>query len=171
MDIKHGKIRRRIQSETPSIPQETAVEIFRGLAYRCRFGRRNSQFTAAESLGLCWLCLTASRLRLPIYFNSVKDIKTTALQLDGEFPILLVPTFFGERPVRISCRIAKFLYRLSLIPSKKPRETILQSPSRGLTRTFDAVLNKISPNPEFGNITYVSFLKPPHINSYRFQPN
>ena len=170
MDIKHGRIIRIITPEVPSIPEETAAKIIIELARRCRFERRNAHLTAAESLGLCWLCLTASRLRLPIYLETLQAIKTTALHLRGEFPMLLVPTFFGDRPIRISCRLAKFLHALSLIPFKKPRETILQSPLRSLTRTFDAVLKKIAPNPEFGNITYVSLLSPPHCGSYRYQP-
>ena len=170
MDIKHGRIIRIITPEVPSIPEETAAEIIIELARRCRFGRRNAQLTAAESLGLCWLCLTSSRLRLPIYLETLRAIKTTSLHLDGEFPILLVPTFFGDRSIRISHRLAKFLRALSLIPSKKPRETVLQSPHRSLTRTFDAALRKIEPNPEFGNITYVSLLSPPCFGSHRYQP-
>ena len=171
MDVRPGLIIRKIALEVPSIPEETAAKILVELAKNCQFGRRNAQLTAAESLGLCWLCLTASRLRLPIYLETLRTIKPTAVQIEGEFPILLVPTFFGDRPIRISWRAAKFLHALSLIPSKKPRETILQSPFRSLTRTFEGALKTISLNPEFGSITYVSLLSPPHhFGTYRYQP-
>jgi len=170
MDVTHGRIIRKIAPEVPSIPEEVAGTVLMGLAHRCRFGRRNAQLIAAESLGLSWLCLTASRLRLPIHLEILKNIKINALQLDGEFPILLIPTFFGDRPIRISSRVAKFLHALSLIPSTKSRETILQSPFRSLTRTFAGVLKDISPNPTFGNITYVSLLSPPHhFGNHRYQ--
>lgn len=171
MDIKYGRIIRKIAPEVYSIPQETAVEILMELARKCQSGRRDAQLTAAESLGLCWLCLTASRLRLPIYLKTLQSIKATALQLDGKFPTLLIPTFFGDRPIRISSRVAQFLKALALIPSKKPRETILQRSSRRLNQTLESVLKKVSPNSEFGNITYVSFLSPPHhFDPHRYQP-
>ena len=60
-DIRHGKIIRIIAPEVPAIQQELAAEILMEFANRCRFSRRNAQLTAAESLGQCWLCLTASR--------------------------------------------------------------------------------------------------------------
>lgn len=171
MDVIHGRIIRKITPETPSIPVESAGVMLMRLAHKCRFGRRNAHLTAAESLGLSWLCLTASRLRLPIHLETLKSIKTKALHLDGEFPTLLIPTFFGERLIRISRRLAKFLHALSLIPSAVQRETILQSPFRSLTRTFAGVLKEISPNPVFGNITYMSLLSPPHqFGNHRYQP-
>lgn len=171
MDIQHGRIVRRVPPEIHSIPQGVAAEVLKELARRCRFDRRNAQLTAAESLGLCWMCLSASRLRLPIHLEALFSINPEALQLDEEFPILLVPAFFGDRRIRISRRVAKFLHLLSRIPSKKPRETILQSPLRSLTRTFEVALKDISPNPEFGNITYVSLLSPPHhCGAHRYQP-
>jgi hypothetical protein len=170
MGIFYGKIIRKVAPEVHSIPQETVAEILIELANRFQFGRQNAQLTTAESLGLCWLCLTASRLRLPIYIEKLHSIKSTALKLKGKFPILLIPTHFGDRPIRISFRVAKFLQAISLIPSKNPRKTILQSPLRSLTRTFDKALKKVSPNPKYGNITYVSLLNPPHhFGDYRYQ--
>ena len=171
MDVMHGRILRKIAPEVPSIPEEMAGTILTGLAHKCRFGPRNAHLTAAESLGLSWLCLTASRLRLPIHLKILKGIKITSLRLDGEFPTLLIPTFFGDRCIRISNRVAQFLHALSLIPSIKPRETILQSPFRSLTRTFAGVVEDMAPNPAFGNITYVSLLSPPHyFGNQRYQP-
>lgn len=161
-DIVEGKIIRRIAPEVLPISQERACEILVKLARMCRYGSPTGELSAAESLGLCWMCLTASRLRLPIYLKTLWAIKVSAVHLDGDFPKLLVPTFFGEREIRISCRVAHFLQQLSSIPSPRPRETILQRPLRTLTRTFDTALKKQSSEPEDGNITYVSLLTPPH---------
>lgn len=160
MDICHGRIIRKIAPEVYPIPQETARNLLVELAKMCRYSRPNAQLTAAESLGFCWLCLACSRLRLPVNLKTIWATKATALHLDDEFPTLLVPTLFGDRKIRISHRIAKFLYALSCIPSKKSRETILQRPFRSLTRTFDIALKNAAPKPEYGNITYVSLLSP-----------
>ena len=157
-----GKIIRRIAPEVLPISQERACEILIELARMCRYGSPIGQLSAAESLGLCWLCLTASRLRLPIYLKSLRAIKASAVHLDGDFPKLLVPTFFGNREIRISFRVAHFLKQLSSIPSKKPRDSILQRPLRTLAVTFDTALKGSSSEPEDGNITYVSLLTPPH---------
>jgi hypothetical protein len=163
MDLNHGRIIRKIAPEVPAIPQAAAAEILMELGNICLYGKSNAILTALESLGLCWLCLTASRLRLPIHLKKVLyNIKSTSVQFDDKYPILLVPTLFGDRPIRISWRIAKFLQALSLIPSPKPRKTILQKPFRSLTRTFEKALKTAIPNSELGNITYVSLLSPPH---------
>lgn len=123
------KIIRKIAPEVYPIPYEIAARIILELARQCRFSRTNAQLAAAESLGLCWLCLNASRLRLPIHLESIYAIESKSIQLDSDRPILNVPTLFGDRPVQISTRVAKYLY---LIPSKEPRKTILQSPIRSL---------------------------------------
>lgn len=162
MDLSHGRIIRKITPEVYPIPQELASNILVELARMCRHGRPDAQLTAAESLALCWLCLTASRLRLPIYLETLKVIKFAALQHEGEFPVLLIPTLFGDRRIRISQRLAKFLHALSRIPSRKPRQTVLQRPFRSLTRMFDTALKNVAPNPDFGNITYVTLLSHPH---------
>jgi len=171
-DVFYGKIIRVIQPEGYPIPQETAAEILIELARICRTAsRRDTQITAAESLGLCWLCLTSSRLRLPTHLTKINDTKAKALQIGKDLPILLVPTWFGDRPIKISHRISKFLSALSRIPSKTPREKILQRPPRSLTRMFDEALENISPNPEYGNITFVSLLSHPLLyGDHRPQP-
>ena len=126
-------------------------------------GRPNSQLSALESLGLCWLCLTTSRFRLPTYLEMVEKTKVSAINIDGEYSTMLVPTLFGERKIRISVRVAKFLIALSKIPSKEPRETILQSPRRSLTRVLDRAIQNCVINPDLGNITYITMLSTPHI--------
>ena len=171
MKMHFGKIIRIISPEAYPIPEKTASEIMMELAYRCRNGRPDARLTAAESLGLCWLCMTASRIRLPKYLETIKEIKPAAVQLGADFPLLQVPTWFGNRPANISDRVSRFFNALARIPSKKPRETILQRPLRSLSRMLEEVLQSVSPNPEYGNITYVSLLNQPHIfGDCRMQP-
>lgn len=68
MDVRHGSIVRKIAKEVPAISVTIASNIIMELDRICRMGRSNSQLVAAESLGLAWMCLTASRLRLTISF-------------------------------------------------------------------------------------------------------
>lgn len=172
MDIHYGHIIRKIAPEIYPITQEIARDILCELAQMAIHGRSNSILTALESLGFAWLCLTASRLRLPTYIEMIRNTKPSAIIFEGDFPFLLIPTLFGERKIRISKRFAKFFLSLSEIPSKLPRETILQSQPRTLTRTFERALENCSINPSFGNITYVTMLSTPHIfgNEHRFKP-
>jgi hypothetical protein len=170
MGFSGDQIIRKIAPEVYPIPYEIAARILLELARQCRFGRTNAQLAAAESLGLCWLCLSASRLRLPIHLESIQAIESKAIQLDNDFPILKVPTFFGDRAVRISTRVAKYLDVLSSISSKKPRKTILQTPMRSLNRTLDRALASLELE-SLGNITYVTFLSyPHHFGNHRYQP-
>lgn len=170
MGFSGNQIIRKIAPEVYPIPYETAARILIELARQCRVNRTNAQLAAAESLGLCWLCLSASRLRLPIYLESIYAIGSTAIQLDETLPILKVPTLFGDRAVRISTRVAKYLYLLSNIPSKKPRKIILQTPMRSLTRTLDRALDGLE-TEFYGNITYITFLSSPHhFGNHRYQP-
>lgn len=172
MDVCFGRIIRKINPEVYPIPQEIACDLLCELGKMATKGRPNSQLSALESLGLCWLCLTTSRLRLPTYLEMVERIKPSAICFKGEYPTLDVPTLFGGRKIRISVRVANFLIAISKIPSKKPRETILQSPRRSLTRALDRAIQNCAINPEFGNITFVTLLSTPHIfgKDHRYIP-
>lgn len=104
--------------------------------------------------------------------ESIREIESVAIKTGLDLPILQVPTWFGNRPVEISHLMSNFLKVLSRVPSKEPRETILQRPLRSLTRMFEEVLQSVAPNPEYGNITYLSLLSQPHIfGDHRYQPN
>jgi len=171
MDIHFGRIIRKISPEVYPVSQEIACEILCELANMGIKGRPDSLLSALESLGLCWLCLTTSRLRLPTFLEMVEKTKPSAICISGEYPNMLVPTLFGERKVRISARVAKFLLALSKIPSKKPRETILQIPKRSLTRTLNRAVQNCGVTSELGNITYMTMLSSPHIfgKDHRFR--
>ncbi len=195
MDLHFSRIIRLIPLEAYSIPEKTAAEILIELARRCRNGRPDARHTAAESMALCLLCIATSRIRLPKTLKMVQDIEVKAILSGAEFSIstvstygskhdgfyrpfsnsdfsvLQVPTWFGKQPLKISNRVAAFLKAVARIPSKKPRETILQRPMGSLRRTLDEVLQVVAPPAEYGNITYLSFLDQPHIfGDHRPQP-
>lgn len=171
MDIFHGRIIRKIAPEEPALPIKNVSELLRELAFMARHGHKNVQLGALESLGLCWICLTAARLRLPIDFETLHATDFSALFFDKEIPNLQVPTLFGLIEIGISNLVFRFLDTLAHIPSKKPRATILQRSSRSLKRPFETALQNIQMPEKFGNITYVSLLKSPHYaGEHRFQP-
>ncbi len=170
IELRNGAIIRKVPNEVYAISQEMAAEIVIILSKICLDGRANAQHTAAECLGLCWLCLTASRLRLPVFVESLANIKLKALR-KGRYPTIEIPTLFGNRKIRISKLIANFLDALSKIPPNTPRETILQKPFRSLRRAFDEALQETTFNDQLGNITFVTLLSPPHpLGQRRYQP-
>ncbi len=171
MDIRCGTIIRKNQPEVYAIPQEAACSILCELQRMVLEGRPNSRLSALESLGLCWMCLTASRLRLPTYVEMIEKVEASSICTEGDYPVIWIPTLFGSRKIRISKRVAGYLLALSRIPSKFPRKTILQCPKRTLTRTFDRAFENCALNPAFGNITYVTMLSPPHhFDNHRYIP-
>ena len=166
------RIIRKIAPEAYPISQHLTRDILYRLGDMAINGRPNSLLTALESLGLSWLCLIASRLRLPVYLEKIIEIQPSAISIDSACSSIFVPTLMGDRECKISNRVAKFLIALSQIPSKKPRESILQSPRRSLTRAFDRALQNCAIDHHLGNITYATFLSPPHHfeHDYRYSP-
>jgi hypothetical protein len=195
MDLHFGRIIRLISPEAFPVPEQTAAEILIELARRCRSGNLTARHTAIEALALCWICIACSRIRLPKNLEKVRDMKPEAI-LSGSgfglakhptfgskalpphltedtFSVLQVPTWFGDQPLKISNRIAAFLKIVACMPSKKSRTTILQRSRQKLDHMFSLALQSVSPNPEYGNITYLSLLiNQPHIHGdHRTQPN
>jgi hypothetical protein len=92
---------------------------------------------------------------------------------DEDFSVLQVPTWFGNQPLKISNRLAAFVKIIASIPSKKARATIFQKSRKSLDQMFSSALQVVTPDPEYGKITYQSLLKnQPHIHGdHRPQPN
>lgn len=173
MDLFFGRIRRKISLETYPISQEAAADILIKLAEMGTTGRPNRHLSALESLGLAWLCLTASRLRLPTHLELIEKTKISAISTAGAFPTIQIPTLFGPRQIRISCRTSQFLLALSKIPSKPNREVILQRNSRVLRNAFEQAVTSCNFTRIKGNITYLTLISPPHIfgKYHRYLPS
>ena len=71
MDVYYGRIFRKIPPEVYAIPQKTACSILGELSCMATKGRKNGHLSALESLGFAWMCLTASRLRLPTHLEMI----------------------------------------------------------------------------------------------------
>jgi hypothetical protein len=118
------RIIRKVDPESYPIPQRVTRDILYRLADMATDRRSNGLLSALESLGLSWLCLIASRLRLPIHLEMIAKTKASAISIDSGCPSILIPTLMGNRKCKISNLVAEFLIALSKIPSKKPRESI-----------------------------------------------
>ena len=171
MFTKNGLIRRKALPEAYPLSRHTASSILRTSADKLLNGRTNSQLTAAEVLGFCWLCLIASRLRHPICLKKLYKIKPAALKksIDNfltttnnvDLPAIMIPTMYGERPVSISRTVYNLLHALSNVPSSKPRNTILQRPMKSLYRGLYNILDILNIDTTFDKITFVTFLSLP----------
>lgn len=173
MGVFFGKIRRTISLEAYPISQEAAADILKELTEMGTTGRPNRYLSALESLGLAWLCLTASRLRLPIYLEAIAKTKISAISTAGAYPTIQIPTFFGPREIRISHRMSQFFLALSKISSNSPRETIFQRNPRVLRDVFEQAVTNCSFIQIKGNITYITLISPPHIfgKYHRYLPS
>jgi hypothetical protein len=172
MDVMHGIILRKIAPEVYPLPEEIAGAIVCEFAQICCNGRKNVRYTAAESLGLCWLCLTAARLRLPTYLENIIACKGDSLKIDENCHKLAVPTLFGDLDVVISRCVAQFFQALFKISTHKNKFTIVSKPRRSLTRLLDNVIKKVNSDMRYGHIAYVTFLSSPHhFGLQRYQPN
>ena len=163
MDIFDKRIIRKVPPEIYPISEILVGKIIQELMNMTLNDRPNAQHTAAEALGLSWVCLTTARLRLSVHLKTkLYFISSEAITFKENIPYLSVPTLFGDQKIRISHRLAEYLLEISMIPSENSRQTIFQKPYRSLTRTFERALKRVNANPDLRNITFLTFLSEPH---------
>lgn len=171
-EVPYGQIARKISPAVYSINIKTAADIICELANTVLHGRQNAKLVAAETLGLCWICLTSSRLRLPISLKDLFVLPKDVLRrsVDDIFPTLSLPTIFSYLPMPVSGTIWGLLKALSNTPGGQPRSSIFQSPEESLYRRLRHTLEKLDLDPTKGKITFQTFLSPPVEFDHRFQP-
>lgn len=168
-----GQIARKIPPSVHPIFIVTAADIIRELVNTVLEGKQNARLGAAEALGMCWICLTCARLRVPIALNDLISLPAKALERssDIKLPLLSLPTIFDCLPVPCSETIWRCLKALSEIPGAQPRLTIFQSSEESLYRTLRRTKQKLGIGQTKGEITYKSFLSHPVEFDHRYQPN
>jgi hypothetical protein len=162
LDIFAGKIIRIVAQEASSISMDLVRDILMKLVHMFKNENPQAKLTTLECLALIWICLTVSRLRLPVRISDLYELKASAIKIKGSYYKLLIPTSVGHRTVDISEKLANLLCLVSSIQSKRRRTTVLQSPRKSLSRTLDRTLTNLSIPSCRGNITYVTFMSPPH---------
>lgn len=83
-EIFSDMIIRKIPLTAPAIDIVLAANILEKLAHMALNGRSNTQETAAEALGFCWICLTSSRLRFPTRLEILYETKPSIKQEANE---------------------------------------------------------------------------------------
>ena len=171
-EVPFGQIARKISSTVYPIYIITAGDVIRELANTVLYGRQNARLVAAETLGICWVCLTRARLRLPIELQDLFSLSKNTLESfsDKTLPSLSLPTIFGSLPVPISETIWGFLKALSEIPSIQPRSSIFQCREESLYRCLRRTIEKLNFDPSKGKITFQTFLSQPVEFDHRYQP-
>ncbi|MGL4539468.1 MAG: hypothetical protein ACRCU0_00620 [Candidatus Rhabdochlamydia sp.] len=162
MDLHYGKIIKLVQPQVYPVSKEVIADIIKALAQQVIYGRPDALLNIVEALSLTWLCLIASRIRLPFSLKSIHAIQRNALILNGNYPELLIPSDFGKQKIRISHRIAQFFELVAKIPSSCPRKNILQGTIHDLRRALNKAIHKANLPPQLGKITFLTFLSSPH---------
>ncbi len=171
-EVPCGQIARKIPPTVFPIYIMNAADIIRELVNTVICGRQNAKLGAAETLGMCWICLTSSRLRLPIALNDLFNLPIKALEnpSDKNLPSLSLPTIFDWLPVPCSETIWNFLKALSEIPGAQPRSRIFQSTDESLYRVLRRTIQKLDFYQTQGEITFKTFLSQPVEFDHRYQP-
>ncbi len=156
--VPRSLILRRVQPQEYPIPIKTAAAVLERLSDRIITGRPNSKQTSAEVLGLCWLCLTAARLRLPVEVKDLRCLSPTCLNRakSDTLPTINLPTLFGELAVPISNYLWNFL---ATFPGKN---ALFQATEPSLYRTLKSVIWTLPSGMVEGKITFATFLASPH---------
>lgn len=166
-EVPFGQIARKISPPVYPIFIITAADVLRELANTVLYGRKNAQLVSAEALGLCWICLTHARLRLPVELKSLITIPRSVLKKPSEetLPVISLPTLFGHLPMPASETIWNFLKALS-----NTKESLFQSPKESLYRCLRRTIERLNLDPKKGKITFQTFLSQPVEFDHRYQP-
>lgn len=171
-EVPFGQIARKISSCRYPIFILTAADILRELVNTVLHSRQNAKLTAAETLGLCWVCLTSARRGLPLEVNDLLYLPKSALgvKMDETVSTLTLPSIFGDQPMPISNTIWEFLKALSDISGAQYRDVVFQSPKESLYRCLKRTIEKLNLDSTKGKITFQTFLSQPVEFDHRYQP-
>lgn len=172
MTIYSDTIIRKVPVTLYPIDVWAAAEILQNLCRIALEGRPNAQESAAQALGLAWVCLASSHARfmtrleilheLPI--NSVKKIPQNDLLQPNHG--LTIPTFFGNSNAPVSETVHNYLLALH---RANPRY-IFNQPLRTLRRTLDRAIAASPQAQGLGKITFLTLMYQPHeARGHRFK--
>lgn len=165
--FQRSNIIRKIPLTGNALDVVSTAKILQALATTALEGRADTRITAAEALGLCWVCLTSSRLGFPteeemlyetsslIYPQESNDEQKTLHKNQ-----LLIPTFFGDIPFEVSSVQYEYLKALHF---SGLRTSLFKSALGSLRVAFDRAVDDANLNSKLGRITFLSLMRPPHL--------
>jgi hypothetical protein len=167
MDVQGDLITRIIQPQRYPIDQFNVAKIIQSLVTMVLTSRKNAQKNAAQALGLLWVCLTGSFLRLTLEIKQLRKLSSADLKLCQPFPSLSLLTPHGEIQAPISRILHDYLQALCQQQPQSAR--ILSAPQSCLDRTLRNAIKQIA-HPYSGEITFLTFMSlPQEISVHRYQ--
>ena len=165
--VPRSMILRRVHPRGYPIPISWAACILRVLADRVFQGRPDSQRTSAVVLGLCWVCLTVARLRLPVRVRDLLQLSSSCLTAGSPttLPTMKIPTMFGERAIPIPKTLWSFLDALQHngVLFNRTEKSLYRELARAVIALPEGLLQ--------GRIGFQTFLIFPHeFGNHRYQP-
>ncbi|MGE4574512.1 hypothetical protein [Parachlamydia sp.] len=170
MELMEEKLIRKIKKQVYPIDIVFASKIIQALITASLEEKVEAKCkTILSTLGLVWMCLTASRQRLPTELTLIYDSDYSRLIARDEATrfVFKVPTFFDGVEIPISNYLFRFLNLLSQI-STLSTKTLLPVTFRSLQRTFSDIAHNTLKTE---NLSLLTFLSHPHeVIGHRFQP-
>jgi len=168
MALYSDTIIRLVPPEIYPIDVLATAEIVQTLIRQIFEGRPNAQASAAQTLGLVWVCVTAAREHLLTQVESVHELYLEDLkhhpQPNDLFLMpschLSIPSLLGTLDLPISNTLYEYLKILSGLSGR-----LFEMPLRSLRRTLDRAIT-LSPHAKtLGNITFLTLMSFSHWNT------
>ena len=140
------------------------AEILQNLAHLVFEGPSNAQESAAQALGLAWVCLASGIARFMTRLEILHQLPPNGLkELQQSDPFkpnywLTIRTLFGKQDAPISKTLFDYLQAL---PHTHPHY-LFGMPLGSLRRTLDRAINTSQRAQTLGKITFLTFMSEPH---------
>ncbi|MDE3055572.1 MAG: hypothetical protein KGI80_02600 [Verrucomicrobiota bacterium] len=160
MTIHFDMIIRKVPITLYPIDIWTAADILKILARFVLEGRSNAQESAAQSLGLAWICLANGNARFMTRLELLHELHPTSVKKVNQEDLfkpnhwLNVRTLFGK----IDAPISKTLYDYLLALPKPNPHYLFSQPLRTLRRTLDRAIAASDQTKGLGKITFLTLM-------------
>lgn len=164
MTIYYDNIIRKVPITVYPIDIWTVAEILQNLAHLLFEGRPNAQESAAQALGLAWVCLASGLSRFMTQLKILHELPRNNLQELGQGTpskpnqSLTIRTFFGKKNAVISKTLYSYLLAL---PRTNPHY-IFGRPLRTLRLILDQAVKASKGAQKLGKITFLTLMQHPH---------
>jgi len=167
MEFVEDVIIRKVPKTLYPIDIWAASQILQNLAFLVMEGRPNAQASAAQALGLAWVCLAAAHARCTTRLDFLHEIAVSSMQkLLPQGQVLLIRARHIKREVPIS----KTLYDYLDVLSKDDDMYVFGKDLRSYRRSFDHAVSLSNMAHDLGKITFYTLMHRPHeVLGYRHQ--
>jgi hypothetical protein len=172
MTIYSETIIRKVPPTIYPIDILAVAEILQNLAKHVFEGPSHAQESAAQALGLAWVCLTSGLARFMTRLEILHQLLPATLKsLPQDDPFkpnywLTIPSLFGKQDTPISKTLYDYLQALPRTHS----HYLFGMPLGSLRRALDRAIHSSQRAQTLGKITFLTFMSEPHeAIGHRFQ--